>query len=704
MINIKYIIFCLFTNIVLFAQYNGKKIDSLWVVINSSKNDTIKVNTYNEINLYYTSTNTKKADSISKLILQLSKKNNYQKGLGYYYFNSGNTMKSKGNLNKALSNFIISKYYFNKLKNKSLYLDCVYVTAFCYMDMNTPDLGKEIVDRALKDIKLSKKNEYNKQLSRLNYFLGVYHSNVIKDDYKSISFFIKSNYYAKKADDYRAMYNCYNQIILLYFEQENWEKALYYSLLSEKCLNIFESKAGIPDEFYRCNNLSFLSKSNHYLKRYLTSLSQSEKALAIGEKIKDNPTINFNLTLIALNHYYLGNYNLSIGHAKKLITKYPEGAFIGNYIIGKCQYKLHNYKKSIDLLASNIKKYEQLVSTDEFLGPYYIFKDISDVYSALKDYKSSNYFLNLYTNNKIKLLETENKNSKIKLAELFNSKNLEFENKQLHTSKKEKELELKIQKNKSYLSRIIIFFILFILSILLFILLKIKKVNTLLYNSKTEIENSKELLKIALIKKNVLLKEIHHRVKNNLQLIISLQNIMVRRNKLGSVSDFLLAGHSRINAMALIHESLYQNENIENVDIRKYINQLITHIQNIEKNSKVTINVFIDAMHFSLDTALPLGLIINELITNSYKHAFPKNTEGMINISIQKNVLENNYLLRYSDTGIPYGNEIIKKEKFGLELVHLLIKQLKGELVSFTKEKKEYLINFKNVNIISDTK
>ena len=131
---------------------------------------------------------------------------------------------------------------------------------------------------------------------------------------------------------------------------------------------------------------------------------------------------------------------------------------------------------------------------------------------------------------------------------------------------------------------------------------------------------------------------------------------------------------------------------------------LIVYTQNIDTNSKVTLNVSVDKINFSLDTALPLGLIINELITNSYKHAFPKNTEGMINISIKENVLENSYLLKYSDTGIPYGDEITKKENFGLELVHLLIKQLKGELVSFTKEKKEYLINFKNVNIISDTK
>ena len=95
--------------------------------------------------------------------------------------------------------------------------------------------------------------------------------------------------------------------------------------------------------------------------------------------------------------------------------------------------------------------------------------------------------------------------------------------------------------------------------------------------------------------------------------------------------------------MALIHESLYQNDDIENVDICQYINKLIAHTQNIDTNIKVTINVAVDKIDFSLDTALPLGLIINELITNSYKHAFPKDTKGMINISIEENVLEKSY-------------------------------------------------------------
>ena len=710
MINKIYILLFILVSFVIYPQDKNSKIKSLFFSDTKNINDTIRINKLYDISANYVGLKNKQTDSISNLILQLSKKNNFQKGLGYYYLVKGKTFFStekQDDYSKALSNFKIANYYFSKLKNKSHYLLSQYFIAMSYFYMDKPNIGKKIV---LENLNKYKQSNYFHELSKLNFFMGIYYFYAFPDANESIRYLIKANYFAKKTNDLRAIFSCNSIIINVYCLQENWEKALYYSKLSENYLTLIENKDGIPNEFYRANNLSFLAKSNHYLKRYKTSLSQSKKALALGFKIKHEPTIKYNLTLIALNYYYLGNYNLALEYTKKLVEKYPdldsdpEYKYNYYYIIAKCKYKLHDYTKARTILESTIKKYPELVSIELNIGPFMIYKDLSDVCIALNDYKSAHYYLELYTKNKINLLQTQNKSNSIKLAEIYNSKNLEIENIQLNKSKKEKELELQMQKNKINLSRIIIFFFIFMFAIILFILIKIKKVNKLLYKSKTELENSKELLDQSLLKKNVLLKEIHHRVKNNLQLIISLQNIMVRRNKSGSVTDFLATGHSRINAMALIHESLYQNDDIENVDIRKYINQLIAHTQNIGTNNKVVINVSVENIDFSLDTALPLGLIINELITNSYKHAFPKNTEGMINISIHKNVLENSYLLKYSDTGIPYGNEITKKENFGLELVHLLTKQLKGELVSFTKEKKEYLINFKNVDLILDTK
>lgn len=260
MINKIYILLFILVSFVIYPQEKNSKIKSLFFSDTKSINDTIRINKLYDISCNYPSTNIQKIDSLSEIILQLSKKNNYPKGFGYYYLNKGNTIKSNGNLKKAMSYFKISKYYFSKLKNKSLYLDCVYVIAFCYLDMNMSKSGEEIAIQALNESKKFKHDSYYKQLSRLNFFLGVYYSKVRHDDNKSINYHIKSNYYAKKINDFQTIYNCYSEIILIYFGQENWEKALYYSEICEKYVPLFKTKNKYWQEFYQSNN--FYSHTN----------------------------------------------------------------------------------------------------------------------------------------------------------------------------------------------------------------------------------------------------------------------------------------------------------------------------------------------------------------------------------------------------------------------------------------------------------
>jgi two-component sensor histidine kinase len=215
---------------------------------------------------------------------------------------------------------------------------------------------------------------------------------------------------------------------------------------------------------------------------------------------------------------------------------------------------------------------------------------------------------------------------------------------------------------------------------------------------KIKLEDSDLLLNNSLINNQLLLKEIHHRVKNNLQLIISLQNIQARRNINGTITDFLIKEQSRITTMALIHQSLYQNDDMGNIDIGEYINNLVQHIKDSETENKISIELTFNKLYFDLETALPLGLIINELIANSYKHAFPDGISGTITISIVK-LFENNFRLTYSDNGIPFTNKTDDNKHFGLELIQLLVKQLKGTILPFVIEKKEFTILFYTINV-----
>ena len=151
------------------------------------------------------------------------------------------------------------------------------------------------------------------------------------------------------------------------------------------------------------------------------------------------------------------------------------------------------------------------------------------------------------------------------------------------------------------------------------------------------ITNKNKTIEVSLHEKEMLLKEVHHRVKNNLQVIsgiLSLQNSIVTDEK---AKQILAEGQDRIQAIALLHKTMYQNDNFNHVNLQTFINELITYIKQANKSLQKNITVIqdIENITFSIDTAIPLSLIINEIITNCYKHAFTNTTEGQISIAIK---------------------------------------------------------------------
>lgn len=230
-----------------------------------------------------------------------------------------------------------------------------------------------------------------------------------------------------------------------------------------------------------------------------------------------------------------------------------------------------------------------------------------------------------------------------------------------------------------------------------------------LYNSKkkrkeieqknAEISAKNRTINESLAEKELLLKEIHHRVKNNLQIIsgiLSLQNNSISDEK---AKQILVDGQDRIQTIALLHKTMYQNENFNMVDFQTYINELITYIKqaNITANKKITIHQEIEDVQFNIDTAIPLSLIINEIITNCYKHAFENKTEGIISISIKKQTSDL-YELAIEDngTGLPENFSSIENSKsVGFDLIQGLCQQIDGEIEIISKNGTKINIQFK---------
>jgi two-component sensor histidine kinase len=187
----------------------------------------------------------------------------------------------------------------------------------------------------------------------------------------------------------------------------------------------------------------------------------------------------------------------------------------------------------------------------------------------------------------------------------------------------------------------------------------------------------------SLQEKEVLLKEIHHRVKNNLQVISSLLNLQSAHVEDPQATEIFQDSQNRIRSMALVHEKLYQSQDLARVDLAEYIRNLATYLfRAYSANATgVTLDIQADDVFLTIDTAVPCGLILNELISNALKHAFPDGQAGEICVKLHANG-DHQVTLSVADTGVglPKDLDLNTTTSLGLQLVHTLADQLDGHI------------------------
>jgi len=198
--------------------------------------------------------------------------------------------------------------------------------------------------------------------------------------------------------------------------------------------------------------------------------------------------------------------------------------------------------------------------------------------------------------------------------------------------------------------------------------------------------------------KEVLLREIHHRVKNNMQVISSLLKLQSRRVEDKRSLEMLKESQDRIRAMALVHEKLYESKDLTNIDFDEYIKylvQILFRSYGINRE-KISLKLNIERVKFNIDKAIPCGLIVNELILNSLKHAFADGDEGEIKVSLLF-INENEVELAVSDNGIgvPEGIDFNNSGSLGLKLVNILTDQIDGKLYLDHSKGTKFQIRFK---------
>lgn len=216
-----------------------------------------------------------------------------------------------------------------------------------------------------------------------------------------------------------------------------------------------------------------------------------------------------------------------------------------------------------------------------------------------------------------------------------------------------------------------------------------------LKSAQTKAQHTNNKLEKRIAQDEILLKEIHHRVKNNLQTVSSLLSMQSRGIDDDNTRELLLSSKHRVISMALIHEMLYAYDDISKIQYQEYTEQLASQLVRSVKgaDNNISLDIRMSDIKLGVNIAVPLGLLINEFITNTLKHGILGEEYGQITITLEKDK-EDNFLLQLKDTGIGFSDAILsgKPNSLGLRLINNLVRQLRGQLI---KEYSEIGVHFK---------
>jgi two-component sensor histidine kinase len=212
-----------------------------------------------------------------------------------------------------------------------------------------------------------------------------------------------------------------------------------------------------------------------------------------------------------------------------------------------------------------------------------------------------------------------------------------------------------------------------------------------LFNDLTEREKQEKVVRGSLKEKEMLLKEIHHRIKNNLAVISGLLELQAMNAENESTLSTLRDSQLRIQSIAMVHEKLYQSEDFTDIGFDAYLKELVQTISQTysSKDKQIDITYDLEPISLDLDQAIPCSLIVNEIVVNCYKHAFNEMTEGEIKITSEFEDPELTINITDNGTGIPEDFDITEYQSLGMTLVQTLTDQLEGDIDIFPASGRE---------------
>jgi len=629
------LVLSLFLSTSIYSLANVTSLDSLKLVINSDTNKATKIATFN---LLIAEIPWESPDSTlfyCSKFLDIPNIEQDKKSLANIEYYRGRANRSKGNYTKALEHFGESHDLYTVLEDEKNIAKAAYQIGIINLFIGKMEKSLE---HLTKSYNLYEKVGDKNDIADLHNGLASYYSEIGQNK-KAINKYKKALDIYIEVHDSLGMANAHANLGLSYIDEDNYAKAEFHILKQGHIDTLLKTEWG----------LGFHNDYMGYLRQEEGKLDEAllwyQKALNIRKK-QDS-------------HYNLCESNLSIGSLYTELKEYEKAI---PYL-----QDIFKYKEVHQSLSQEERAHHNLSECYEKLNQYALALDHYKKYKETTD--------SIYQEDKIESITT--------METAINKAELDKEIAILNSEKIVNANNLKQQKTIAIIG---------IASAITFLLFGLW-----IYSLYKQVQNKNLIIEKALREKDILLREIHHRVKNNLQIISSVLSLQSRQITDTHIQQAINEGRNRVRSMALIHQNLYQKENLTGVSVVNYLKKLVSelfHTYNIS-SEEIDLKLDISPLELDVDIMIPLGLIINELVSNSLKHAFTGVKNGVINISLKE---ENQVLiLVVEDNGVGVSKEeMAKSNSFGNRLIKAFSQKLKANYTIINENGTKVRMTIKN--------
>ncbi|MEP0985306.1 histidine kinase dimerization/phosphoacceptor domain -containing protein [Ekhidna sp.] len=525
---------------------------------------------------------------------------------------------------------------------------------------------------AIQGLRLAEESEIPLKIARAKSMLAIVYD-IQGEVEKSAETYLEVAKFYESAGNKSELSRVFNNLGVLFFYSGDLNQSWKYYKKSINLDSLLGDSVGVAASLI---NLAAISNKWEKLDLAYRYLKRGER---IAEKSDDEWITRSIYEALANNYLYKGEYDSSLIYINKALPLFKKSGDhhstltnLNGLIVAYTG--LNDYEKA----EESLREAQELAKNyDEINLRSRRNRAAASLFAAKKDYERAYSYQSLY---------------QIDYDSITNQERLRITSdleKRYQTEQKEKEIaQLHIQQQQSTNQRN--FLLLISTTVVMGAILLL-----VLFRSKSK---ANAIISKSLAEKETLLKEIHHRVKNNLQVVSSLLSMQSRfitdENALGAVNE----GQTRVESMALIHQKLYQENNLSGVNAKEYIEDLAEILkQSYSTNTDVEFEYEVDELMIDVDTIIPIGLILNELICNSLKHAFPESEEGIIRVGLKE--IDHELKLEISDNGV--GLDHVSSEKsFGMVLIDSLAMKLKATLQINTQNGTAVVLNIGKYKLV----